>query len=95
MADSSQPGISLTVRPGSHAIFNPNGPWCAFPAPGDWLSIRKADGLLPVGSWQPAVGFACCLAARRPVGKRRRSDAAAASGIGCCLRVGRVISIAY
>ncbi len=54
MADSSQPGISLTVRPGSHAIFNPNGLWCAFPAPGDSLSIRKADGPLPVGG--PATG---------------------------------------
>ncbi len=34
---------------GSHAIFNPNGPWYAIPAPGDQLPTRNADGPLPVG----------------------------------------------
>jgi hypothetical protein len=49
MAEPSQLGISLTVRPGSDAIFDPNGPPYAIPAPGDQPPTRNAGGPPPVG----------------------------------------------
>lgn len=74
MADSSQLGISLTVRPGSHAILIRTDPGAR--------SLRPAIRCPYEGRW-PAAGRATGNAPR------------VASGIGCCLRVVSVISIAY